>query len=229
MKRFVPVHFKRLYKYTHSAYLDPILRQGVFRVGTLYEYRNYDHAQIGDAGEGVQTFTFSSGHGIAGLSAHELNAAYPKLRLAESERATTVVTSAEPGVPVAIEVHSPDCYLFCMTEVFDPEVMRSFGYDACLEITDPSQFFFQLSQAMRPHAVSGSLEPCQYGSRYGTHETHFDVRPQLLKPDHLRSQSEVRITWDPPPRRDASWPNGSSLHPLLIQRRKATRFLRRIR
>ncbi len=229
MKLIQATEFRTLYKYTRQRWLEDVLRKGKFRIGTLYEYRRYEHPEIGDLDEGKKQFVFFGTGTIKGLSSADLNKKFPKLQLgAASDKQVVHISCEHEPIPVAIEVHAPDCYVFCMTEVFDVEVMRRFGYDACLEITDPTRFFMQLSKAMRPFAVFGSMEPCQYGTRYGFYEDHTPIRPQILKPEELQHQREVRILWDPLEHRGQLSPGTSHLSPMFVWRPKAAKLLRRV-
>ncbi|MGB4065117.1 MAG: hypothetical protein WBK19_14930 [Azonexus sp.] len=229
MKLIQPTEFRTLYKYTSQRWLDSLLRKGRFRIGSLYEYRSYEHAEIGDTDEGKKQFAFWGTGTIKGLTVAELNQQFPKLHIGNTSNKVLIPSSEkDEQIPVGIEIHSPDSYLFCMTEVFDKEVMRRFGYDACLEITDPSRFFVQLSKAMRPFANFGSMERCQYGTRYGLYEHHTELRPQILKPEALQHQREVRILWDPKISQSQQPLGTPNLFPIFVCRPKAAMFLRRV-
>lgn len=227
MKFAVPVRSSRLYKYTMKAYLDSILGKGEFRIGTLYEFRKYEHAELGDVDEGRKQFVFMGSKALEGKSTSVLNVDFPRLKLKNTgEIPIPTGHLIEDDSLVALEVHSPDCYIFCATEVYNPHVMRSFGYDACIEIHDPKAFFLQLCSAMRQHAVFGLMERCTYGQRHGEHDDHLDVTPALMKPEHLKHQHEVRMMWVPPTRRESGMPSKSNLGPLFIRRPKAAKYLR---
>jgi len=44
---------RRLFKYTKKEYLLNLLKHGELRLGTLYEYRNYENQEIRDLEEGT--------------------------------------------------------------------------------------------------------------------------------------------------------------------------------
>lgn len=46
--------FDVLYKYTKAEYVCSMIREGTFRIGTLYEYQEWEHTEIGDPDEGMK-------------------------------------------------------------------------------------------------------------------------------------------------------------------------------
>lgn len=234
MKIFPPEQAEFLYKYTESKWVENIIKRGIFRIGTLYEYRSYEQKEIGDPFEGIKQFAFSKARDALSLTFEDFD---KKLRMAgdnkknlENFRRKLKSYSEKEldTVPVAFEVHVPDCYIFCTTKKFDADVMRSFGCDACIEIANPSFFFKELSKAMASHATHATMDSCIYDSRFGMFENRNKCRPQILKDLSLKHQEEMRMIWDPKHPHLQTDIKTSTLKPKIIQRIQAARFCRRI-
>lgn len=229
MKLNFDEQFDVLYKYIQSKWIDDVLVRGMFRIGTLHEYRTYEQREIGDSYEGIKQYTFINSKEIMGLSSHDLQRAYPKLGLgAVNSQPLISYELANQHIPIGLEVHSPDCFVFCLTKEFDPKVMELFDCDACIEIARPKAFFTELSKGLSSVANFGVLESCYYGSRFGSYTEHNNHRPQILKDKLLEHQHEVRMLWDPKYAGQQKLPVKSSLQPKFVKRIHATRFCRRI-
>lgn len=163
------------YKYLQRDHAKRILEDGLFRIGTLFEYRDTDlhGVEIGDALEGR-------------LIAHE-----------EEEM---------------------DCYLYSLSESFDPHAMKRMGFDTCLRITDSRLFFIALTDAfLRKNIV---VDPVQFGRCVYVDQSDFcsgteDFHPFFLKHARYSYQKEIRAFWKP---------KDLKIQPLFLSAPEAVRF-----
>lgn len=55
----------------------------------------------------------------------------------------------EDGARIIAYSNSPDLYIYCMSSEYNPEVMKQFKCDACMEIINPEAFFTAISRRIR--------------------------------------------------------------------------------
>lgn len=216
-------NFLRLYKYTKKEFADAMLRKGTFRVGTLYEYQKMEAAEIGDCDEGKKCYSIDESNRSEAfqiITDHDPAVAI-RLRTALANH-----DAAEENVILGIINMAPDSYLFSTTKVVDEEVMRKFGYDACIEISKPDRFFKSLCKAMHPYAIRGILGACVYQNRWNSLEMQSPVLGDLMKGTEFSHQQEVRALWEPIDgvKRGAD----SELTAKIINAPEASRYCRRI-
>jgi len=210
-------------------WVDSVLMGGVFRIGTLYEYRCYEHKEIGDEFEGTKQFILPMDLSRRREAVAQILSSRPYLvdSTLANNYGEPLETVLKEYIPTGIEEHSPDCYVFCLTSVFDKTVMQQFGYDACIEISKPEQFLTTLSKSMNRFAKFAGLRTCQYGERTFDYDSSNLIAPQILKPAALQHQREVRLVWDPRgPKQEL--PYASALKPIFIKQNSARRYCRRI-
>lgn len=183
--------FRKLYKYAMQEHVRGMLDDGVFRIGTLFEYRRHENPEIRDEEEGRKNFSF---WGPTMRSDIELFLAQ-RPDLANAFDWAQIEKSLADGVPIGLVEDTPDTYLFCTTHTFDEQVMRAFGYDACIEIWNPTRFLTALNKTMSEHAYLSGLRRCHYVNRWARWDRHNDHPLQVMKPEHLAHQKEARFLW----------------------------------
>ncbi|WP_306392244.1 hypothetical protein [Telluria beijingensis] len=187
--------YKALFKYTKMKYAEQMLNLGRFRIGTLYEYQGMEIAEIGDRYEGFRGYQTNPEVPIA----PQLDTLIKHVRYLEPVRNYPAFNKHPIGMPVQIDVIAPDMYLLCFTRNFDREAMTRFGYDACIEISNPTGFLHSLNEAMLPYAYSGCINTCHYSDRIIQINDNSVPPPQSIKGREFEHQQEVRLVWDPLP------------------------------
>lgn len=224
MHLYVEKNYPVLYKYTKKRWAKRMLSEGYFRMGTLYEYRDHEQEEIGDNGEGIKVYDFPTNVRERDIAIKRFVVKHPYLAGIQKDVADADIR--QDGVPVQFSEMSPDCYMFCLTSEFDPEVMGRFDYDACIEISKPAAFLQCLNKVMARYAYYGGLRVCKYTDRGAKHDQHNSHSPQVLKSISLEHQREVRLVWDP--RNQAGYAPGQPLKPIYVKRFDAARYCRLI-
>lgn len=214
------------YKFTDSRYVWGMLNMGVFRIGTLYDYRRVERypEPIGDSGEGktvvedtVVRRTFATGKDFESTS-------WVLRQSFGIEAGATNFTFENSGASTSIEMR--DHFLYCFSEA--PTRAAAGGYDACVEIRNPPRFIELLSRASGlvcgvggPYAPFG-FEKCIYAERRSKPSTYrADVqRAILLKPPRFQHQREWRCIW--------SFGSRSPIEPLKVMCPEAGLLCRRV-
>lgn len=212
----------RLYKYLQRQHLDAFFHKGSLRIGTLHEYRNVDDhgSVIGDADEGIRrrTLTFGKGDEVhLGGKAPEAYFLRNSLGASEKESANFRIVSLVDGYTFVSEEQSENLYVYCASATFDAAAMQRFGYDFCMEITNPAAFFSAISHRLRHRAQFHGLSPVQYAHRDARFNAQNQPHPALLKDPAYGYQAEWRAIWVP---------TKKLTEPLLIEAPRAIRYCR---
>jgi hypothetical protein len=210
-------HGAPLYKYMEARWARRFLAHGELRIGTLYGFRDIERlgSEIGDESEG-----------------------FKHLR---QERFTTIDTRRPETVPYflrdRITVRSPDrlqivaergvggtqedpnCLVFCLTDLVDRGTMKRMGYDTCVEVLAPQEFFRALTMKLS-HVASSFWGAARvvYRSRTVQVEEDFGIPPAFIKDPQYENQHEVRGVWVPK-RTDA-------IVPVIVRAKKAAKVCR---
>lgn len=209
-----------LYKYMHSRFATRMLTDGEIRLGTLYTFRDEERlgSEIGDREEGAITLK-KSGFTIIDTKFENSVPPFLKAGISVSGSARLQIV-ARDGVGRREE--DPDCWIYCASERYDPEQMRSLGYDVCVEIFDVEQFFFAISRKFWHRAsVFWGAAKCVYRDRSIEHTDYDGTPPAFVKAPKYASQAEVRAIWLPN--------EGERVTPVTVRARRAVRFCRLFR
>jgi hypothetical protein len=177
-----------------------MMRVGSLLIGTLGHYRSEEakDPERGDPGEGTRHI-----HGGIGPRTYSSQAELPVFA-----RAAIVL---EPGAKLIMEgpyemaeyLSIPDLYVYCLTDVLDPNVMGLFG-GACVRIDNHRAFFTAVCKTLflpGRDGISpvrdGLLSRCTYGERDQMHYQVHKNHPCFDKPRRYRHQAEVRAVWEP--------------------------------
>jgi hypothetical protein len=185
-----------LYKYAKWVHADALLRWGQVRVGTLFDYQRAErHARgVGDEAEGTKAL-------------NEIIDEANHLTLSEFARAQIGVFfgGGGPGYIANTEVRavyrSSNRWLYCTSQTLSYRVMDSFeaGYDACVTITHPTEFYQTIGTELgRLELIgTGGMYPVTYRTRLQDYRAD-DGRPGwLIKSPEYAAQTEVRFVYVP--------------------------------
>ena len=118
-----------------SKHADRLMRQGILRVGTLYDYRQdekYGTAR-GDKDEGVIS-TYSAD--TMELWRRETIPDFLRKHIKGKGKYWKI-----KGIEFSETKTSPDYYVFCVSEEYNHNLMIEFNCDSCIQIDDPVGFF----------------------------------------------------------------------------------------
>jgi hypothetical protein len=197
------------FKYTHSKYINAMLNNGQIRIGTLYEYREYENLEIGDVDEGyVKLFTHvddlvvKDGDKLPGAFNHDLSDSLPTGTPAEYRYPFNVSGGGSmhlQNVTVVIKSTLPDVYMYCLTTEPSEQKMKEFGYDTCIEVLDINNFVSSIAIELQKQGYGNGMatgNPCVYVKKEYDYEnprqlTHF------MKEDNYSDQKEFRLIFYP--------------------------------
>lgn len=213
-----------LYKYTDAIYADSFLEQGKIRIGTLYDYRRSElGAAIGDYNEGKKSLYERNPNGLLIMDSeagqHSTQDYANSLGVPEScfrgsetipipsfmddriirngSNPGRVQFIIDGGGPLSAEFEDKDSYIFSCSSTFDRNAMLEFGYDACIVIHDPNEFFKRISKSIKRLGNFVLAKECVYSNRQLHHlAEHAHLRAALIKENQYEYQKEVRAIWD---------------------------------
>jgi hypothetical protein len=212
----VTVPPQELFKYVKSRYVDGMLRHGVFRIGTLDDYRNQGRLgpEKGDVGEGTQRVSrFVESAEIEDLQRDPVASKV----IGGPETGARYVTFE--GVEFGARERVEDVFVFCTTNYPSRRSMLKVGDDACIRITNPRGFFRTLTEELLRLELIDELlavAACTYGRRDTRYEKRVQQHPAFIKLPELSYQHEVRAIWSPRTR---------PIEPRNIQVPAATKYL----
>ena len=182
-----------LFKYLKSKDANDFFRQGIIRIGTLYDYRKTERhgTVIGDHQEGLileqehyQNLTMQSNEDVP---------PFIRGRITVETGGMFQVMNSTMG----LSHQSPNFYIYCVTTKFDPKVMKEFGYDTCFEIIDTTQFINGLNRCMRHKGTFIGAYECIYTEKVVSPGNKPNHHPALVKDPKFSYQNEVRLLWKP--------------------------------
>jgi hypothetical protein len=190
-----------LYKYIKQEHLELFFKQGTIKIGTLYKYRDEEQLGnvIGDKDEGTHFTELNSPHRREiNLSDNSAEAHFFRQHVLRPEqRHLNVNVIMEAGAKIISQSHSPNYYLYCVTSQYDPEMMKEFECNACIEIIDPDKFFNAISKVMKHKGKYGGYHKVIYRNRFTDHLNPHSVHPALQKDTKYFNQHETRAIWEP--------------------------------
>lgn len=220
-----------MYKYTNSAYVQGMVDKGIFKIGTLYGYRNTEKhdTEIGDKTEGTavgKSYVLSWTSGCPILKNEHAESFVQDGGIAigsgqsisiEGGGSMTIssneISMSNVGLSSTITVR--DMYIFSLTTKFDEDVLKRFNYDACIEITDLEKFIHAISKE-----IDGKLIDAQ-AVTYAEREMHYEeakrINAAFVKEPHYSYQLEFRVAW---------LPNNSSIEPIIIESAEAANYIK---
>lgn len=181
-----------LYKYLRRNHAEQLISKGVFRIGTLFEFRDIEThgTEIGDSSEGTKS-TLYSPEGETWTKGNQPEWGENFVKLGEGSQVSF------HGCLMEQEQTSQDYYIYSTTKIFDQNALADFGYDACIIIHHPQKFFNALSRCFRHTGKFFGVFNCQYVNRRQWHEQQNAIHPAILKDPQYEKQVEVRCMWEP--------------------------------
>lgn len=199
-----------LYKYLRKEHAEKLLKYGVFRIGTLFDYRNMEKYGdiIGDHEEGMKVTHLAVDK--------EYWTPHTQPDFSKSFFDLSKNSGIEmSGFTLRKNEKSLNCFIFSTTEQFDSKAMEAFGYDACIEIKSPKSFFNTLSKCFRHKGTYVGAFKCAYTERKKSYLKQNNTHPALIKEPSYAGQTEVRTIWDPIKR---------PIKPKIIKCKKAIKY-----
>lgn len=204
-----------LYKFMKREYALSLVHSGTVRIGTLYDFRNIeDHASgIGDKGEGTR----ETRGAIHFADSDQPN--FPDFLRRFAKVDTGGRFTAHDSLFVERQ-ESPDFYVFCCSEEYNPDIWLERGYDGCVEIKQPDIFFRALTKSLY---AKGRIKPgcyverCVYIDRSQDYRWEHPAHPAVMKPPSFAHEKEMRAIWTP---RD------NQISPFILYCRTARKFCR---
>jgi hypothetical protein len=147
-----------LFKHLPSHFADRLVEEGEVRIGTLYEYRDFEKHGEGvlDTQEGMrETYLDIDSLVLKGGENHPFIDRFIKV-----DNGGTV---ALENVRLQSKETSPDCWIYCTSTVGDQQVGAnlSSNYDACVRIDDPHAFMAAIWRAFMPLVFWTCLMACE--------------------------------------------------------------------
>lgn len=192
----------RFFKYMPRRYLEAFFRRGSIKIGSLYEYRKTEHYGnvVGDKNEGLHMTELSfEGDREIDLAEDcpEANFFKKNILRPDQQGIKNVSIKIESGTRLIALSHSSDRYIYCMSSEYNPQVMKQFGCDACMEIINPEAFFSALSRRIRHQGNFDGCFDVQYMSKLTHYTMPHKLHPAIMKEVEFAYQKELRAIWAP--------------------------------
>jgi hypothetical protein len=193
-------HIKPLFKFAKKEHRDSFCKQGVIRVGTLFEYRDQQKysGKIYDKGEGQKSISvFFENENISANEIAKFGFNF------SGEGIFNMINST-----LEIQMNHNDCYIFCTSSDFFSDSLTQAiqdKYDACTLITQPELFFKELDKKFIDGDIIDFL-PCLYGDRniqlnWKKQKQYIklftSIPAALIKPKKYQNQREIRTIISP--------------------------------
>ena len=202
-----------LYRYSSSENNKKLLNLGVVRIGTLYDFRNYEHGKgIADDTEGKKTLTRAIRHEdilkgrryvIDDPDGNEMEVFMCQdsvgygYGISRAKNSNFKIRNAT----MSHGINSKDLFVYCLSSSKSVNTMALFnGSNSCVEIKKLSGFFATLTKAISNivpvkflgyHAVSYADREETWGGK------NPGLNPALIKPKSYAEQHEIRAIWKP--------------------------------
>ena len=179
-----------IYKYARREHAEALVHHGMVHLGTLDAYRDIERlgSEIGDDQEGfkrvTQVIVEKTGDMMDEFERLFFPGRNPGLYVANTEIGLTVVT--------------PNCWLFCTSSRLSARLMRTMGYNTCVEIFDPRSFFRLIAEKLwSMHLIMDEARAirCVYRERDLPRQQDDGLAPVRLKPLCQAGQAEIRMVY----------------------------------
>ena len=200
-----------IYKYMRQQHAIALLEAGRIRIGTLYEYQDIEKygRVIGDDKEGTKVVYT----GVNDLEVASQNDIPDFMR--KAIRVPEGVKARFRNVTLEKEEYSPNYYIFCASEKYDPNLMQYLGYDICVKIKEPKEFLRALTWCLRHKANFVGFHRCVYIDRRVLPTDQHDIHPAIIKDPVYEHQEEVRAIWES---------KGGGIEPFIIRCRRVAQY-----
>jgi hypothetical protein len=210
------------FKYLKKVYAEDLVRYGRLRIGTIYEYRNYEDAERRDETEGTKLARLKiDNETFYGNKPDEWPQGLKAIFTAPDESSNASYTFK--NATFINPFNYPDAFIYCVTTNFDRRVMIDFKCDSCVYIKNIQAFCDIISKKMvelklaapsTPSNIQMHFKDCVYSGKESD-ENIYDT--YWLKESRYRHQSESRFVMA------ASQPN-VTLAPIVIRCKNLTKY-----
>jgi len=199
----------------NKKHLWNFLQHGQLRIGTLNEYRDIEKhgGEIGDEKEGTKLI-YQAFENQEWTSQDEV----PKFlreNLIIKNGGKISLHGKNENIKMGLSLETENYYLFSCTTEFSKDSMQRFGYNSCLLIQNPKNFFKLVSKTIRHKASFVGFFPCIYKNRIEKYNQTSSYHLALIKPPSYSYQKEIRGLW---------YPKNENIKPIIIKNRKAITY-----
>lgn len=214
-----------LFKYTNSKYIEDSLVNGIFRIGTIHDYRNTSKYgnEVGEITEGLFSLEYDAWEGREiDLSSNTYEAALLRhcLNLKPGDPYLKNKIKFGKGSQIIANLQTTNGFIFCSSIKFDKKSMAAFSCDVCIEIFNPSKFIKSLSEAIKDKARYVRDGEVIYTEKQQNYRGLKGLHPAMVKPLKYKHQKEHRIIWEPI--------TDEVIEPLIIECPEATKYCRKL-
>lgn len=202
-----------------------MLEQGTVRVGTLYGYRKGENDEQTDKDE-AKKFRFTKIKEKTVIRSNDdLTGAFKHImKIGKGANITMRNCMATIGE------QAPDAYVYCLTKIFDTNIMKDFGCDTGIKIIDVTNTIDVIAQSLRDKDLVRLDEngrvillygQCLYSGRklpYENNSHHY-----FIKDSRYQHQCEYRFVFLP---KD---PKPEALEPVNITANEITKYIQLMR
>lgn len=190
-----------LYKYLMKEHLDTFFKEGIIRLGTLFEFRNeeFHGSAVGDADEGRYTKV------LGDLEEQEFDLLSNDPRAVFARQVFKGWDEFPDGVKLKIRMmpnsrlelygSSQNYFMHCTSLEYSNHGMTQMGYDSCIAITNPYMFFLEISKSLNGLAKFEVGSSVVYSNRVMPYNRELKTHPAFVKPESYEYQKEFRALW----------------------------------
>lgn len=185
-----------LYKYMKLEHAMGLVRKGILRIGTLYDFKNHEKygPSVGDKDEGKR-ITYSEDE--TDLSRPETVSPFLRKHIRAEEGKYWKLSNIRSQVTDK----SQNYYIFSVSEEYSHDIMRRMGYDSCVRIDEPEMFFGTIGGWLYKEGKfkeKGFIAArCVYEDRSQHYSKTNRPHPAVLKDPRYSYQKEIRAIWTP--------------------------------
>jgi hypothetical protein len=187
-----------MFKYSNNYFSRGLAKLGLFRIGTLYDFRDIEHKSgISDPDEGTKVVRVHIGN-----ETYESGSDVPKtlseLGLIKCDDTCSNITLT--NIHTTHNLLAPDFYIWCASTEKSAAVMSQFeGADTCVEVFDVPRFVAILNQLMTTmDAEFVGIFEVQYRERVEDwNRSNLGMHPAIIKDVRFSGQKELRAIWKP--------------------------------
>jgi len=122
-----------LYKYIKKKYLEQFKEKGTIQIGNIEWFRDIENEKIKDPFEGRTKYSIHTKREPIELSVEQVNA------ITNDYHFSGTLTIG-PNSYFSDYLKVPNAFVFSTSYIFDKNLMKKFGCDACYKITDIANF-----------------------------------------------------------------------------------------
>lgn len=208
-----------LYKYMKSEHSKMFLKDGLLRIGTLFDFKKNEtfNQAVGDRREGSHFpyITFDEPRSIEDMTPTEKGFVSNIINMQSGVSFSSV--------SIGQIVTSSDYFIYCLTTIPSKKTMEFFECDTCIEIPNPRYFFRTLTREMHEYVESQVWRgPINYIDKEYHLSQDSGLHPATTKDPSFEYQKEYRGIWIP----NKKIIESGELSPFLINAPKAVKGCR---